>query len=108
MNWRRRWRYAIRRSGRSNASVRRGSLSPRISRSTIRKAAHTAAIRWNGSGASIDARVAVALGLRQNAEAGAKALFGMRPVGDDSPEEGGGGMTNLLAYDRAKYLLTNK
>lgn len=39
----------------------------------------------------IDAHVAIALGQCQDAETGAKALFGMRPIGDDGLEEGGGG-----------------
>src|ERR1700688_4918733 len=38
------------------------------------------------SASSIDARIAIALGQRQNAEAGAKALLRMRPVSHDSLE----------------------
>src|SRR5271156_2649308 len=45
----------------------------------------------------IDARIAIALGQRQNAEAGAEALLGMRPVSHDSLEEGRGGGTDPLA-----------
>jgi len=49
------------------------------------------------SAGRIDARIVVAPGQRQNAEAGAKALFGMRPGSDDSLEKGGGRGTNPLA-----------
>ncbi len=45
----------------------------------------------------IDARFVVAPGQRENAEAGAKALIGMRPVSDESLEEGGGGGADLFA-----------
>ena len=40
------------------------------------------------SAGCIDASFVIAPGQRQNAEAGAKALFGMRPGGDDRLEEG--------------------
>src|SRR5207247_3053397 len=40
---------------------------------------------------------ALASGQRQDAEAGPKALFGMRPGGDDGLEKRGGRGTNLLA-----------
>src|SRR5271168_1830942 len=43
------------------------------------------------SAGGIDARIAVALGERQNAKAGAETLLGMRPVSHDSLEEGRGG-----------------
>lgn len=45
----------------------------------------------------IDARIVVAPGQRQDAEAGAKALLGMRPGSDDSLEKGSGRRTNPLA-----------
>jgi hypothetical protein len=45
----------------------------------------------------IDARIVVAPGQRQDAEAGAKALFGMRPGRDDGLEECGGRGADLLA-----------
>jgi len=45
----------------------------------------------------IDARVLVAPGQRQGAEAGAKALPGMRPGCDDGLEKCSGGSTNPLA-----------
>src|SRR3954471_13692780 len=45
----------------------------------------------------IDARIVVAPGQRQDAEAGAKALLGMRPGSDDGLEKGSGRRTNPLA-----------
>src|SRR4051794_13572468 len=49
------------------------------------------------SAGGIDARIVVAPGQRQNAEAGAKALFGMRPCSDDGLEERRGRGTDPLA-----------
>ena len=49
------------------------------------------------SAGGIDARVAVAPGQRQDTEAGAKALLGMRPGSDDSLEKGSGRGTDPLA-----------
>jgi len=49
------------------------------------------------SASCIDAHIAVAPGQRQDAEAGAKALLGMRPGSDDSLEKGSGRGTNPLA-----------
>src|SRR6202158_927058 len=60
-----------------------------------------------GDGASLDedaesagglaARVVVAPGQRQDAEAGAKALLGMRPCSNDGLEKSSGRRTDLLA-----------
>src|SRR5260370_22813769 len=44
-----------------------------------------------------DARIVVAPGQRQDAEAGAKALLGMRPGSDDGLEKRSGRGPNLLA-----------
>src|ERR1700692_2111387 len=49
------------------------------------------------SAGGIDARVVVAPGQRKNAEAGAKALLGMRPCSDDGLEKRRGGGADLLA-----------
>src|SRR4051812_1357988 len=49
------------------------------------------------SAGGIDARIVVALGQRQDTEAGAKALLGVRPGFDDDLEERRGRWTNLLA-----------
>src|SRR4051794_11273822 len=49
------------------------------------------------SAGGIDARIVVAPGQRQDAEAGAKALLGMRPGCDDGLEKRCGRGTNLLA-----------
>ena len=49
------------------------------------------------SAGGIDARVVVAPGQRQDAEAGAKALLGMRPCSDDGLEKRRGRGTDLLA-----------
>src|SRR3954451_12907406 len=49
------------------------------------------------SAGGIDARIAVAPGQRQDTEAGAKALLGMRPGRDDSLEKRRGRWTDLLA-----------
>ena len=49
------------------------------------------------SAGGIDGHIAVAPGQRQDAEAGAKALLGMRSGSDDSLEKGSGRGTNPLA-----------
>src|SRR6202140_5258229 len=49
------------------------------------------------SAGGIDARVVVAPGQRQDTEAGAKALLGMRPCSNDGLEKRGGRGTDLLA-----------
>src|SRR5258708_4762890 len=49
------------------------------------------------SAGRIDARIVVAPGQRQDAEAGAKALLGMRPGSDDGLEKRSGRGPNLLA-----------
>src|ERR1700676_2965769 len=49
------------------------------------------------SAGGINARIVVAPGQRQDAEAGAKALLGMRPCRDDGLEKRCGRGTNLLA-----------
>src|SRR5260370_26852828 len=49
------------------------------------------------SAGRIDARVVVAPGQRQDTEAGAKALLGMRPCRDDGLEQRRGRWTDLLA-----------
>src|SRR5207237_5958134 len=49
------------------------------------------------SAGGIDARIVVAPGQRQDTEAGAKALLGMRPGLDDDLEERRGRWTDLLA-----------
>src|SRR4051794_39526580 len=49
------------------------------------------------SAGGIDARIVVALGQRQDTEAGAKALLGVRPGFDDDLEERRGRWTNLLS-----------
>src|ERR1700682_6056747 len=49
------------------------------------------------SAGRIDARIVVAPGQRQDAEAGAKALLGMRPGSDDDLEKRRGRWTDLLA-----------
>ena len=49
------------------------------------------------SAGCIDARVVVAPGQRQDAEAGAKALLGMWPCSDDGLEKRRGRWTDLLA-----------
>src|SRR5258708_36844105 len=50
-----------------------------------------------GSAGSIDGRIVVAAGQGQDAEAGAKALLGMRPGSDDGLEKRSGRGPNLLA-----------
>src|SRR6202050_4121073 len=49
------------------------------------------------SAGGVDARVVVAPGQRKNAEAGAKALLGMRPCSNDGLEKRGGRGADLLA-----------
>src|SRR6202158_5740655 len=52
---------------------------------------------YAASAGCIDARIVVAPGQRQDAEAGAKALLGMRPCRDDGLEKRRGRGPNLLA-----------